>query len=206
MSNNYRRNLINNNSTWLLDHKYDVYSQTGEDGIISKILEIIPENDKWCVELGAWDGEYLSNTKYLIKSQDYSAILIEGDKTKFRELQHNYSLHKNVITINQFVGFNKENNLDIILSKTLIPLNFDLLTIDIDGNDYHIWDSLTKYKPKVVIIEFNQTFPTHIPFVQPANPSINHGSSILSISELGRKKGYELVSVLAFNAFFVRKE
>jgi len=190
----------------LFEHKRDVYSQTGEDGIIEKILETLPENDEWCVEFGAWDGQYLTNTRYLIEEKEYSAILIEADKKKFLDLQKNYSNSSCVTTINQFVGFTKEDNLDRILEGTEIPLGFDLLSIDIDGNDFHVWKATARYKPKVVVIEFNPTIPTPISFVQPADSSINHGASLLSLVELGKEIGYELVSVLPFNAFFVRKE
>lgn len=193
-------------STWLLDYKRDVYSQTGEDGIIEKILDILPENDRWCVEFGAWDGLYLTNTRHLIEDKGYSAILIEGDKGRFQSLKHNYDHTEKVITLNKFVSFKGEDNLDQILGNTLIPYDFDLLSIDIDGNDYHVWSSLKHYRPKVVVIEFNPTIPTNVKFVQPADPSITQGSSLLSLVELGKEKGYELVSVLPFNAFFIRKD
>ena len=188
-------------STWLLEHKHDVFSQTGEDGIIAKILEVISENDKWCVEFGAWDGMYLTNTRNLIESRGYSAVLIEADKHKFQNLQKNYAQKNNVMTICRFVGFTKEDNLDHILSATPVPLNFDLLSIDIDGNDYYMWKSVAKYRPKLVVIEFNPTIPTSIRFVQP-----NQGASLLALVELAKEKGYELVSVLPFNAFFVKQE
>jgi hypothetical protein len=193
-------------STWLLDYKRDVYSQSGEDGIIEKILEVIPQNDKWCVEFGAWDGLFLTNTRYLIESKGFSAVLIEADKNKFRNLQGNYSQHGNVITINKFVGFREDDNLDQILTTSPIPYEFDFLSIDIDGNDFHVWKSISKYRPKVVVIEFNPTIPTPIRFIQPADPSVNQGASLLSLVELGKEKGYELVSVLPFNAFFVREK
>jgi hypothetical protein len=192
--------------TWLLEYKRDVYSQTGEDGIIEKILEVIPESDRWCVEFGAWDGLFLTNTRHLIESKGYSAILIEADKKKFRDLQRNYSQHSNVITLNRLVGFREDDHLDQILSSTPIPYPFDLLSIDIDGNEFHVWKSISKYRPKVVVIEFNPTIPTHIRFVQPADLSLSQGTSLLSFVELGKEKGYELVSVLHFNAFFVREE
>ena len=197
---------MNLRSTWLLEHKSDKYSQHGEDGVIEKILEIIPGNDKWCVEFGAWDGLFLTNTRNLIESKGYSAVLIEADRKKFKDLQRNYSQRKNVITINTFVGFKEENNLDLILSSTDIPGDFDILSIDIDGNDYHVWKALSKYRPKVVVVEFNPTIPTQIQFVQPADSSITQGASLLSLVELGKEKGYELISVLHCNAFFVRKE
>jgi hypothetical protein len=142
----------------------------------------------------------------LIESKGYSAILIEADKKKFRDLQRNYSQHSNVITLNRLVGFREDDHLDQILSSTPIPYPFDLLSIDIDGNEFHVWKSISKYRPKVVVIEFNPTIPTHIRFVQPADLSLSQGTSLLSLVELGKEKGYELVSVLHFNAFFVREE
>lgn len=193
-------------STWLLEYKYNKYSQTGEDGIIAQILEIIPYGNKWCVEFGAWDGQYLTNTRNLIESSNFSAVLIEADKKRFQQLQSNYSQCGNVLAINQFVGYREDDNLDCILSATPIPLDFDLLSIDIDGNDYHVWRSFSHYKPKVVVIEFNPTIPTDVEFVQPADPSVNQGTSLLSLVKLGKEKGYKLVSVLPFNAFFVQDE
>ncbi len=193
-------------SAWLLDYKANIYSETGEDGIIKKILAILPSNDKWCVEFGAWDGQHVSNTRNLIIQDSYSAILIEGDKAKFTALQKNYEHKKNVTTINQFVGFNNKDNLDCILKMTPIPFDFDFLSIDIDGNDFHVWKAMSKYKPKLVCIEFNPTIPTEIDFIQPADHSINQGSSLLSLVKLGKKKGYELISVLSYNAFFIKSE
>ena len=197
---------MDKNPAWLLEYKKNVHSQTGEDGIIEKILDIIPNKDKWCVEFGAWDGKFLTNTCNLIDAKGYSAVLIESDRKRFRDLQGNYSHHDNVFTINKSVGFKEEDGLDHILQATPIPRDFDFLSIDIDGNDYHVWKAVSKYSPKIVAIEYNPTIPNPIPFIQPADPAIQQGASLLSIVELGRKKGYELVSVLPFNAFFVRRE
>ena len=194
-------------ATWLLQYKRDVYSQTGEDGVLAKILEVIPHNDKWCVEFGAWDGLYLTNTRHLIESEGFSAVLIEADHDNFRKLQVNYAQRDDVSTLHRFVGFGDDDNLDQILSATpAVPDDFTFLSIDIDGNDFHVWKAIQKYRPKVVVVEFNPTIPTHIRFVQPADPSVAQGASLLSLVELGKEKGYELVSVLPFNAFFVRRE
>ncbi len=189
--------------SWLIDFRKNIYSQTGEDGVIEKILQILPENDRWCVEFGAWDGILFSNTRNLIENAGYSAILIEGSKTKYAELQKNYHSQTNVITINTFVGFTKDDGLDTILAKTPIPFNFDFLSIDVDGNDFHIWKAMSKYHPKLICIEFNPTIPTDVRFVQRAETSLNQGSGLLPLVELGKEKGYELVAVLPFNAFFV---
>lgn len=192
--------------TWLLDHQKTVYSQTGEDGIIEKILELLPGKDNWCVEFGAWDGISLTNTRNLLETKNYSGVLIEAAKDRFLNLQRNYAHRKDVYPINRFVGFSADDSLDQILSATPIPLDFDFLSIDIDGNDYHVWEAFSKYRPKALVIEYNPTIATHIRFVQPADPSVSQGSSLLSLVELGKKKGYELVCALQFNAFFVRKE
>lgn len=197
---------MDKSSTWLLEHKKNIHSQTGEDGIIEKILEIIPNKDKWCVEFGAWDGKFLTNTRNLIDAISYSAVLIESDKDKFRDLNQMYSDRADIITINKHVGFKEADGLDRILMDTPIPRDFDFLSIDIDGNDYHVWKAVSKYNPKIVVIEFNPTIPTHICFVQSADPAIQQGASLLSLVELGKEKGYELVSVLPFNAFFVKRE
>lgn len=197
---------MNRSSTWLLDCAANIYSQSGEDGIIAKILEIIPGKDKWCVEFGAWDGRFLSNTRNLILSLDYSAVLIEANRKKYTELRKTYASNKQVITLNRFVGFSETDNLDKILYETPIPHDFDFLSIDIDGNDYHVWKYCCDYKPKVVCIEFNPTIPNEVEFVQSANGKINQGSSLSALVKLGKAKGYELISVIKFNAFFVRSE
>jgi hypothetical protein len=193
-------------STWLLSFKSNIYSQTGEDGIIQQIIKTLPHTDKWAVEFGAWDGWHLSNTRNLIEHHGYSAVLIEGDESRFNDLQMRCSNSRNVFTINQFVGFDADNSLDKILENTPIPIDFDFLSIDIDGNDYHAWQAISKYTPKVVCIEFNLTIPTEVHFVQRPDSTVNHGVSLLSLVELGKANGYELVSVLLFNAFFVRAD
>ena len=70
----------------LLEFASNTYSQTGEDGVLGKILETLPERDLWCVEFGAWDGRHLSNTCNLIENRGYSAVLIEADAKRFRDL------------------------------------------------------------------------------------------------------------------------
>jgi len=193
-------------NAWLLDFSRNVFSQTGEDGVIAKILELLPERDKWCVEFGAWDGCHFSNTCNLVENAGYSAVLIEPNREKYRELQARVSRRAGVVTLNRFVGFSAPDNLDTILRDTPTPRDFDLLSIDIDGNDYHAWESTTEYRPKVVCIEFNPTIPTEVEYVQPADQKVSRGASLLSLVRLGETKGYSLVCVLPFNALFVRKE
>ena len=188
---------------WLNEYARNVTSQNGEDGIIEKIIEVINNSNKWCVEFGCWDGKYLSNTFNLIENFGYSAVLIEGDTKKYEDLLKTYEGNKKVIPINTYVGFDQENCLDVLLETTEIPVDFDVLSIDVDGNDYHMWEAVNRYKPKVVVIEFNPTIPKTVEFVQPRDKFVTQGNSLLSIAKLGKSKGYELVSTTIGNAIFV---
>ena len=193
-------------NTWLLSHQNQIYSQSGEDGIIGEILKLIPDKNFWCVEFGALDGASLSNTRNLIAHSGYCAVLIEASSARFAELKVNYSQSTKVTTINRSVGFSINDNLDNILVKTAAPLDFDFLSIDIDGNDFHVWNAITRYSPKVVCIEFNHTIPNEIEFVQVADPNVAQGSSLSALVALGKIKSYELVCVQGVNAFFVKSE
>ena len=189
----------------LSEYKENINSQHGEDGIIKELLNRLEETtelDFWCVEFGAWDGIYLSNTYNLIKNRGYNAVLIEANEGKFKELQKNLPTD-NVIKINNFVEFDGEHTLDNILCSTEIPKKFDFLSIDIDGCDYHIFDSLQIIKPKIICIEYNPAIPNHTRFVQEKDFSVQHGSSPLSFVELAGKKGYGLVAITHSNLFFV---
>jgi hypothetical protein len=190
----------------LKKYSKNVNSQFGEDGILEKVFQIIPDSDKWCVEFGAWDGKFLSNCYHLISSHNWSSVMIEANTDRFKELKDNHGANSNVFLINKFVEFEGDNTLDLILQETPIPQSFDLLSIDIDGNDYHIWDSLNVYSPKVVIIEFNPSIPSDIEFVQKRDFQLNQGSSLNSICQLAKSKGYELIATTDCNAIFVKQQ
>jgi len=199
------KNRLNMNSRYLDKFGANIKSQCGEDGIIVKILDIISPANSFCVEFGAWDGIHLSNTWALINSANWSGVLIEGSADKFPDLEKTYRDNDRVEILNRFVGFG-ENSLDNILAATNAPTDFDLLSVDIDGNDWHVWESLQNYRPRVVVIEFNPTIPNDVYFIQDRDPLTNHGASLLAMIELGKKKGYEIVSVTTINAIFVIRE
>ncbi len=96
-----------------------------------------------------------------------------------------------------------DGRLDTILAETPIPQNFDFLSIDIDGCDWHIWNSLTAYRPKVVCIEFNPTIPNCVPYIQPGDFSVKHGNGPRALCNLADQKGHVLVAATACNLFFV---
>lgn len=194
-------------NNWLLQHRKTVASQFGEDGVIEKIFSIIKEDrDKWCVEFGAGDGKWCSNTWHLIKNKGWTGALIEAESKRFEDLQTTYaSIPQRVHLIQQFISFSGKNSLDNVLRKTGIPRNFDFLSIDIDGNDYHVWEALKYHSPKVVIIEFNPSIPSDIEFIQERDMNVRHGASLLALVNLARRKGYEMVYAQDGNAIFVKK-
>jgi hypothetical protein len=176
--------------------------------VVSLLLQKFPNRDRWCVEFGAGNDSHGSTTHRLIAGDNYSAVLIEGDKDKYPYLCSLYKENKQVTLLQKFVSFRAGDDdcLDNILSRTPIAADFDFVSIDIDGNDYHVWNAVTRYRPKLVMIEFNPTIPPEIKYVQPADPAVKFGNSLAALVELGKSKGYELVWVLGVNAWFVRRE
>jgi hypothetical protein len=181
----------------------DVTSNSGEDGIIQKIFEVIGAKNHWCVELGALDGIYDSNTWDLINTHAWSAVLIEAEPSYVKKLRALYANNPKVFLLERFIGLDKSNSLDAALAETPIPHDFDLLVLDVDGNEYHLWNSLEKFRPRVVVVEFNPTIPNDIEFVQPKDMSIQQGSSLRSIEKLAAQKHYRLIATTAVNALFV---
>ena len=197
----------NSASTYLLESAKDVCSQFGEDGILQKVFDIIGTNNKWCVEFGAWDGVHLSNTCHLIRDHGWMGVQIEGHKSKFDALQKNFAELKNAIQIRATIGYTPgADTIEDALKSTAIPLDFDLISIDIDGNDYHVWASIETYRPRVVVIEFNPTIPNDVVFIQDRDMSVNEGCSLAALIRLGGQKGYELVCATRANGIFVLKE
>lgn len=193
------------NDRWLNGHEKNIYSQSGEDGIIEAILKVLQIHSGFCAEFGAWDGKHLSNTYKLIE-EGFSGVFIEGSKEKFESLKKTYAGNTKTYLINAYVGFEGEESLDALLAKTPIPKDFAVLSIDIDGNDYHVWSSLKEYRPQLIVIEYNPTIAPHIDFVQEKNMKVNQGNSLGALVRLGKEKGYELVATTVRNAFFVPQE
>jgi putative sugar O-methyltransferase len=185
----------------LAEHGFDVYSQAGEDGIIDKIFELIGTTSKVSIEFGAWDGFYLSNTANLWSRKGWKGILIELDSEKFKALRENVKAH-GCRCINAKVEPHGDNSLENILRREGVEGEIDLLSIDIDGDDYYIFDSLSRLKPRLIICEYNPTIPAEMDLVPERGNYF--GCSARSLVRLAEKKGYRLVAVTDANCFFVR--
>jgi hypothetical protein len=190
----------------LLQYQSNVESQSGEDGIIAYIFSVLPSADKrYCVEFGAWDGKYLSNCFNLVRNLAWNGLFIEANDKKYEQLLLNHGNSKNVTCLKRFVEFNGPNCLENLIDEAKFPLEFDLLSIDIDGADYFVWESVQRFSPRVVVIEFNPSVPNDVIFVQAKDMNTNQGASLLALIMLGKQKGYELVCATMFNAIFVLK-
>ncbi len=199
------RKIDKNN--YLASYAKNIASQGGEDGVIEKIFKIIGINEPgWCVEFGACDGKTDSNTWNLVKNKGWKAVYIEPEPTFFKKLEEHCQHTPNSYCFSDLVGWDGANSLDNILARTPVSKNLEFMVIDIDGNDYYVWEALQNYQPEVVCIEFHRLIHPSVDFVQPKDPSLNHPASIKTLTELAKRKGYELVCVINWNLFFVRKE
>ena len=186
--------------TGLLGFRNTITSQWGEDGIIAEIFRRLGTTSQLCVEFGAWDGKYLSNTWDLWHNQGWSAILIEGDAKRSRALSEGLG-NKNVKVINAFVKPEGTASIDNILCAHGVSAALDLMSVDIDGDDFYILKSLTKFMPRVLVIEYNPTIPPDMEIVQAQGEYF--GASALAIVNLARHKGYSFVCCTETNCIFV---
>ena len=198
---------VNEASAWLLRHRNNVTSQCGEDGILKKVFDVIGPQGKICVEFGAWDGKKYSNTYALMTTEGWSGYFIEANQTKFSQLEQTYRDYPKATTINRYVRLDKgEGTLDEILEEVRCPAEIDLLSIDIDGNDFYVWQGFERHTARVVVIEFNPTVPNDVYFLQDRSFDVNQGCSLCALDHLAYEKGYKLVCATDFNAIFVRTE
>jgi len=117
------------------------YSQYGESKILFEIFEKIGTENKFVVEFGASDGFWLSNARMFIE-MGWDSLQMDGITEPKNGVKHEFITKENINTL---------------LEKYSVPKNLDLMSIDIDGNDYWVWKELT-YEPNVVIIEYNSNF------------------------------------------------
>jgi len=175
----------------------NIYSQNGEDGIIEEILKRLDIDVGFTVEFGAADGKWFSNTYNLVENKGWSAFYIEGDDEKAKEL---FKLRSDKIsTSKQYVTSSGDNSLNEILKDVT---KIDLLSIDVDGEDYHIWKAFDRQRPKIVIIEVNSSIPVGQDWIHDKN---HQGTSFTSMLKLGIEKGYDLVCHTG-NMIFVRTD
>ena len=191
----------------LAHHGYSVYAQTDEDGIIAEILRRIGPGNLHFVEVGVGDG-LQCNTTHLLQ-QGWRGTWVEGDPDAGRRIQEIFQHPIRSGRLKLQTEYATQENISQLLPSA-IP---DLLSIDIDGNDYWIWQALPD-TARMVVIEYNAGLGPEIDWVMPYDPASRwdgtryHGASLRALHRLGQSKGYRLVgcNLTGVNAFFVRED
>lgn len=184
-------------------HSQSVHSQGGEDGVLLRLFEKIGVVNRSFVEFGAWDGVHLSNTANLRLAHGWTGLLLEGSDRADGELVKRERVDA--------------ENIEDLFERYGVPREFDLLSIDIDGNDYWVWKAISNYSPRVVVVEYNVFFlpETAKTIAYDAGHvwdkerfGLYHGASLAAFDKLARSKGYALVHTEPYcpNAIFVRKD
>ena len=187
------------------EHKKNITSQYGEDGIIEFLIKTSKKNiHPNCVEFGANDGTKNSNTYNLWRNKGFNCVLIEGDKYRFNVLKDKFKEFHNVIPVNEYVSFGENNSIEAILNSTnsFPPEEVGILSIDIDSYDYHIFNNLS-IQPQLIVFEFNNSIPGHIDYNDPEDELFLRCSA-KAIQNLGFKKGYYTVCCTVTNCILIR--
>lgn len=187
-----------------------VFSQNGEDGVIAEIFSRIGPTNRHFVEFGIEDGVE-GNCVFLAQVLGWSGLFIEGSDRHFPALEARYRPYPNVLALHTMVT---PENIEATLRRGEVPQEFDLLSIDIDGNDYWIWKAIEHYSPRVVIIEYNSSLEPNSKLVQPYSSqpssgfSTNFGASSAALRSLAEEKGYFIVhaELCGVNLFAVRND
>lgn len=181
----------------LARHQARQTSQHGEDGVIARLFALVGTTNRFFVEFGVESG-HECNTRRLLDG-GWSGLMMDRNHENA-----DLPLFRECVSV---------NNINRLFAKYGVPRSFDLLSIDVDGNDYWIWQALARcYRPRVVVIEFNAAVPVGIKVAMPYQPAFFWrgeaciGASLSALAELGLQKGYCLIFAEPPNAFFVARE
>lgn len=205
--------VANNDSTQ--KNEFKVYSQWGEDGIIQYLLRHIDVKRKIFIEFGV-ENYTESNTRFLLVNNNWSGLIIDGSPDQIQYIKKDpvYWRH-NLKAECEFIN---KNNINDIFKRNGITGEIGILSIDIDGNDYWVWEAIDCVDPAIVITEYNARFgpeetvsiPYDENFVRSKahHSMIYYGASLNALTLLADKKGYALVgcNTSGNNAFFIKKE
>ena len=194
------------------------YSQNDEDGVLLYLFTLIGATSKSAVEIGAGDG-FQCNTANLLLNHGWNGLLVDGHRGNVRFAQRFY--HRDLRT-RRFPpkvahAWVTAENINQVIRDNGYSGVIDLLSIDVDGNDYWIWQAIDVVEPRVVMIECNDTWGSERAVTTPYDPAFtttlteygseHAGASLPALVKLGRRKGYRLVGTekFGFNAVFMRE-
>jgi hypothetical protein len=210
------------NPLYLERYGYKVFSQNDEDGIIEEIFNRIGTTNKIFIEFGVGNG-LECNSHYLLH-KGWSGLWIEGDYKSYSQILKLFSIPIKTGKLKIINAFINKDNINSLIKNGLVDYIcigrdnisglIDILSIDIDGNDYWIWEAINYIQARLVIIEYNAKFPPNHEWIMKYDR--NHiwerddeqGASLKSLEILGRKLGYQLVGTNfnGVNAFFIKQD
>lgn len=199
----------------LQDAEFQVFSQRGEDGILQYIISKIEIPDKTFVEFGVEDYTE-SNTRFLLINNNWSGLVIDGDRHNIRFIKGDFIYWKYDLTA--YHSFITRENINALIRQYTARRDIGLLSVDIDGNDYWIWEAIDVIEPRIVACEYNSAFGASKNVSIPYSPdfyrtkahysNLYFGASLGAFCHLAEKKGYDFIGTAGggVNAFFVRKD
>lgn len=200
------------------DVEFRCHSQNGEDGILLYMFSLISRTNRRVVEICAGDG-IECNAANLIVNHGWRGLLFDGDPSLVARGNAFYSTCRTTLVappifVNAWIT---TENVNQLVASNGFGGPIDLLSLDVDGNDYWIWNALSCISPRVVVLEFNANCGPERSMTMSYDPSYRLdltvqpyrcGASLSAFAKLARTKGYRLVGIesLGFNAFFVRND
>lgn len=195
--------------------EFRVFSQWGEDGIIQRLIQEVPIDRRIFVEFGVQDYQE-SNTRFLLMHDNWAGMVIDGDQGNIDRIRQDEIFWR--YNLKTECAFVKRDNINDLLKTNGIVDDIGLLSIDIDGNDYWVWEAIEAVRPRIVVVEYNARFGPHRAVTVPYDPGftragahysmIYYGASLPALVSLGTRKGYDFVGANSAgnNAFFVRRD
>ena len=199
----------------LSEVEYSVFSQWGEDGIISWLIDKLGDMPRSFVEFGV-ENYQESNTRFLLKSRNWSGLIIDGDVSNVEHIQQDDIYWRHDLTAVR--SFITTSNINETFERYKFTGEVGILSIDIDGNDYWIWKEIENVSPVLLVIEYNAVLgDTHqltVPYCPDFTRNKHHhsnlyfGASIRALTSLSKQKGYTFVGTNSngVNAFYVRND
>jgi len=175
--------------------------------VLQALLRRLGSGSRFFVEFGAGSGEQ-ANCVLLADHFRWRGVFIERDDQQYRQLESRYRANRRIHTRQAAIT---PANVEELFAQAGVPAAFDVLSVDVDGNDYWIWKALDAFRPRVVVIEYNGALPLDRRLVMPHDDRHTwdgtdyFGASLGAYLALGTVKGYELAHLDAngVNAFFV---
>jgi hypothetical protein len=202
-------------SRQLQDYEFRVFSQWGEDGIIQKLVATVDVAHRTFIEFGAEDFKE-SNCRFLMSKDNWSGFVMDGSPRNVRRLNSAATVWRHDIRAR--AAFITRENINELLASSGFDADLGLLSIDIDGVDYHVLERIEHYRPRILVLEYNPIFgaeraitvPYEADFYRTAKHHSNmyFGASLAALTHLAQRKGYALVGTTSsgVNAFYVRRD